>query len=117
MPEGDPEEVRARQTLALGKRMFDRVVQDRALIPKGNLVEIRYEDLVGHEMAHIERIYDTLRLQDWAAARPVLERYLDGVEGYQRNKLRLDKARRDDVWNEWRVMFDTYGYEREFKVG
>lgn len=117
LPEGDPEEVRARQTLALGRRMFERVVDDRALIPAGNLVEIKYEDLVGHEMAHIEQIYATLRLPGWPQAQPVLARYLDGVKGYKRNKLKLDKARRDDVYNEWRVMFDAYGYEREFKVG
>ncbi len=117
LPEGDAEEVRSRQTLTLGQKMFERVVDDRRLIPEGNLVEIKYEDLIGNEMAHVENIYKTLRLSNWDSAKPVLAGYLEGVKGYKRNKLKLDKGRRDEVFEHWRVMFDTYGYEREFKVG
>ncbi len=116
VPEGDPEEARARQTLALGQRMFERVVDDRRLIPEGNLVEIKYEDLVGNEMAVMERLYATLRLPGWEAGRAGLAEYTSGLKGYKRNQLRLEKGRMADVYDQWRIIFDTYGYDRNQKL-
>lgn len=116
VPEGDPEEARARQTLALGQRMFERVVDDRRLIPEGNLVEIKYEDLVGNEMAVMERLYATLRLSGWEAGRAGLAEYTNGLKGYKRNQLRLEKGRMADVYDQWRILFDTYGYDRNYKM-
>jgi hypothetical protein len=116
LPDTDPELVRKQQTLALGQRIFERVVEDRALIPEGNYFEIAYQDLVGHEAEVIEKIYAQFRLPGWDAAKPVLDSYLQGVAGYKRNKLNLDQRTRDDVYEWWNASFQAFGYDREYVI-
>lgn len=113
LPEQDPELLRQQQTLALGQRIFERVVDDRRLIPEGNLVEIAYDDLVGNEVEKVQGIFEQLELGGWDRAKRPLERYVRSLEGYQRNKLQLDKRSRDRVWDWWRPAFDAFGYDRD----
>lgn len=112
LPGRDVLELRREQTLRLGRRLFDRVLEDRALIPKDRLIELAYADLCGHELATVERVYDTFQFPGFDAARPVLASYVAGIEGYRRNRLSLDARSRDEVYDHWRPMFEAYGYTR-----
>ena len=38
-------------------RMYEAYERDRALVPPGQLCEVRYEDLVAHPLAQMERVY------------------------------------------------------------
>ncbi len=116
LPDVDPELVRKNQTLGLGRILFDRVTEDKHLVPPENWVELSYADLVGHEVDVIGRIYEQFGYLGWDAARPVLEGYLEGVKGYQRNKLKLDQRTRDEVYEAWRPAFDAFGYSRDYDV-
>ena len=44
----------------------------------------------------------------------VLEEYLAGVAGYKRNKLDIDQELKDEVYDEWRLVFENYEYPREY---
>jgi hypothetical protein len=118
LPDADPEMMRKQQTLALGQRIFERVAEDRRLIPEGNLYELSYDALCGHELEQMEQVYADLGLGEssggWDAARPVISAYVDGLKGYKRNALKLDARTRDQVHDWWRVAFDAFGYEREY---
>ena len=116
LPEQDVEVLREQQTLQLGQRIFERVTEDRVLIPEGNLIEIAYRDLVGNEMAVVENIYSTFDLPGWSKAQPRLATYVDGLKGYKRNKLQLPKKQQDRVYDYWRASFDAYGYERDYAL-
>ena len=112
LPDVEPELVRRTQTLALGQRIFERVIDDRRLIPDGNYIELAYEDLVGNEMATIERIYSQFGMPGWEKSRPVLEQYVTGLAGYKRNQLKLEARARDEVYEWWGSAFDAFGYDR-----
>lgn len=116
LPEGNWDEARKAQTLALGQRIFERYVDDRHLIPEGNLIEIAYADLVGNELSHLENIYSTFGLPGWSRAEPVLQGYVDGLEGYRRNKLTLAERDRDAVYHHWSVAFEQFGYDRNYAL-
>jgi hypothetical protein len=116
IPEMDWDVERKRQTLLLGQRIFDRVIEDRALIPKQNFVEIRYEDLCGNELAWIETIYRQFGYDNWPATKAAIQPYVEGLKGYQRNALKITEDDRDEVYREWRAVFDTYGYDREYAI-
>ncbi|MEQ1569463.1 MAG: sulfotransferase [Myxococcota bacterium] len=114
LPDTDPDLVRKQQTLALGQRIFDRVIEDRNLIPEGNYVELAYRDLVGHELETVERIYAQFGYPGWDRAEPVLREYVAGLSGYKRNKLTLDQRSRDDVFDWWGNAFQAFGYDRDY---
>lgn len=114
LPEGDWERARRQQTLLLGQRIFERYIEDRHLIPEGNLIEIAYADLVGRELEHLETIYRTFDLPDWHRAEPALRGYVEGLEGYQRNKLSLPQKDRDAVYAHWGAAFENFGYDRHY---
>lgn len=111
LPDEDVEEVRARQTLALGQRIFERVVADKALVPPENWYELAYEDLVGNELAVVKDIYEKLELPNWGITEPVIRQYVAGLEGYQTNKLpKLDPKTRELIQTYWKASFDAFGY-------
>ena len=115
LPEETWEGQRQQQTLMLGQRIYERYLEDRHLIPPENLVELAYTDLVGNEMAVMEAMFSKLRLPGWDSAAPVLQRYVDGLAGYQTNKLKkIGKKEQDAVYEHWRVLFDAFGYDREY---
>jgi hypothetical protein len=116
LPDVDPETTRRRQTLALGQRIFERVIEDRHLIPAENYIELSYEQLCGHEKEHIARIYQQFGLPGWERAEPVLDQYVSGLKGYQRNKLSLDTRSRDEIYEWWGGAFDAFGYSREYQI-
>lgn len=116
LPEQDPEVLRSQQTLLLGQRIFERVTEDRHLIPEGNLIEIAYDELCGNEVASVKRIYEQFDMPGWSRAEPILEDYVAGLAGYKRNELRLPKKERARVYEYWRSSFDAYGYDPDAKL-
>lgn len=116
VPEGDWDQIRERETLQLGAHIFDRYLEDRRLIPEGNLVELAYTDLIGHEEAHVERIFQQFGLPGWQRSQPVLRRYLDGLKGYRTNKLQISDQQRAAVRREWHQVFEAFGYSEDIAL-
>ena len=93
---------------------FERLYEDKHLIPEQNYFEVAYEELCGNELAILKQIYDKFQLPDWDAYEAAISEYISGLEGYRRNKLNIDQELMDLVWDRWRVAFDAYGYPREY---
>lgn len=114
-PDESWESQRERQTLLLGQRIYERYLEDRHLIPEGNLVELAYTELAGHELEVMERLWRTLRLDGWERAEPVLRAYVEGLKGYQTNKLKpISKKDQEAVYQHWAAVFEAFGYPREY---
>lgn len=112
LPEQDVDNLRKQQTLALGQRVLERVIEDRHLVPQENFFELRYDDLVGNELDVVRQIHEHLRLPGFDRAEASLRRYVKGLKGYKRNRLKLDQRSRDRVYEWWRAAFDELGYDR-----
>ena len=97
-------------TAQLGERLFTRLIEDRKMIP--NLQEIAYDEFCGNEHRMMGELYTKLGLPGWDAYEPKLVEYLAGLKGYKRNALKLDPALVDFVYDRWRIVYDTYGYEK-----
>ncbi len=67
-------------------RMYASYDRNRELIPDGNLVEIRFEDLTRKTLSTVESIYDRLEMGDFSVAKPKLEQWLDNKKRYTRNQ-------------------------------
>jgi len=71
------------------RRMYDSFERRRDLVPPGNLVDLRYEDLVADPLVEMQRVYQTLGLGEFATIEPAVQQYLDSRKGYQVNRHEL----------------------------
>jgi hypothetical protein len=90
--------------------MMRRYLADRALIPSGNLVEVRFDDLERQPLAELARIYETLGLPGFAAAEPAFAGYIAAQKSYRKNSLTLAPADRARLIESWDFAFRALGY-------
>ena len=114
LPEENWEGERMEQTAMLGKAIFERLEEDKHLIPPENYYEIGYEELVGNELEVLQDIYTKFDLPDQEQYFETISEYLESIKGYKTNVLKIDQELKDFTWDRWRIAFDAYGYQREY---
>ncbi len=62
--------------IRLYKLFLSKFKKDKNLIPKGNLIEVKYEDLISDELSVIKNIYEALNLEGFDRALPQMEKFL-----------------------------------------
>jgi hypothetical protein len=104
---------RQEQTAVIGARLFERLVADKPLIPPDRLVEVSFEELTSDGLGTLHRIYEGLGLPDWEQYETTISPYLEGLKGFQKNKLDISDELKDYVYDRWRVAFDAFGYSKD----
>ncbi|NLF03142.1 MAG: sulfotransferase, partial [Anaerolineales bacterium] len=92
--------------------LMQRYLADRALIPAGNLVEVRFEDLEADPLTEMRRVYEGLGLPGYAEAEPAFEAHVASVAGYRRNHYDLTDEVITQVNQHWGFALDEWGYPR-----
>lgn len=105
-----PEEVQ-NNILYVYRELVQKYESDKSLIPKGNLVELKFEDLESDPLAQLHRIYTQLDLPEYDQARPFFERYCERVSDYQKNSYSIAQTQLDKVLKEWGFAMQQYGYD------
>ncbi|MEX0712437.1 MAG: sulfotransferase [Pirellulales bacterium] len=83
-------------------------------LPANRLVEVCFEDLEKDPQAEIDRIYQQLELTIDESFRRRLAAYLEGLAGYQKNRVEpLDPATGQRVYAALRALFDRWGYDAQ----
>lgn len=85
--------------------------KERSLIPKGQLIEVRHEDVTRNPVQMVQAIYESLGLEGWDRMKSTLERYAASLEGYRTNSYQFDSGflhRAAPYLNEWA---ERYGYQ------
>jgi hypothetical protein len=106
-----PDEIEA-WVLRFYTQLMQRFLADKALIPAGNLVEVKYEDLEKDPLAQLRKVYETLSLPGFAEAEPAFHAYLTSIAGYQKNPQEIDDDVITEVNQHWQFALDEWGYER-----
>jgi len=99
-----------RQVLDTFVRMYERFEQDRELVPRGHLVDVRYEDLVSDPVGRMSEIYGELDLGEFASVEPLLLRHAIKTRDYRTNQYSLPPDVADLVRGRWAPYFQRYGY-------
>ncbi len=94
-------------------RLFEAYERDRAQIPPGRLVEMRYEDFTAAPLERLEALYRELELGDFAPARAAVVANLADRKGYRRNANRIDAQDRAIVAARWAKYRDRFGYAEQ----
>jgi hypothetical protein len=91
-------------------RLMDRYFKDKEHVPKEQLVELRYEDLIKDPIGQVKAIYEKLQLPGFEQALPKMNNYLDRQATYKTNVYTIDKKIIEYVHENWKSTIDRWGY-------
>lgn len=93
------------------KEMYDVFFEERKLIPEGRFYEVSYEELERDPIGQVRQIYENLSLPEFDAVQEPLERYVDSISNYQKNKYsQLPLSLRSQIAQSWQKSFEMCGY-------
>lgn len=98
--------------LKIYKGLYERYLRERHLIPKENLVEMKYEDFITDPFHTLHTIYTRLNIPGFEKATPAFQRYLKRHAKYKRNEHKIDDATKTKIYNEWKITFKAFGYKK-----
>jgi omega-hydroxy-beta-dihydromenaquinone-9 sulfotransferase len=98
------------RTVAFYKGMMQRYLDERASIAPGRLVELRLEDLEEKPLEVLNRLYDTLGLAGFEAARPRFREAAEAARSYRKNVFTPAPETAALLRREWGFAFDAFGY-------
>ncbi len=91
-------------------RMYKAFDAQYKLVPPGQLIELRYEDLVADPIRALENIYRDLNLGDFERVRDQLRQKLSDHHKYQANKHSIDPETEREILERWGDYAQKYGY-------
>ncbi|MCY1720047.1 sulfotransferase [Prolixibacteraceae bacterium Z1-6] len=94
------------------KRLYNKYEADKALIPEGNLIEVRFEDFEADAFNQTAEIYKTLNLPDFEKAAPAIKDYIGEKKGHKKTRYDYDKQTISKVNENWAFAIDQWGYEK-----
>ena len=80
--------------LALYPRMMSRLLKEVDRLPSRTIVHVRFEELERDPLGQVERIYRSIKLDDYELARPRIEAYLHSIHDYSKFTYLLEGERR-----------------------
>ena len=97
--------------LSFYKGVYERYLEERHLIPRENLAEIRYEEFYRDPVVNLEPIYEQLGITHFHRAKPAFQKFADGYKNYRPNHYDIGDDIREKIYREWKFAFDAFGYE------
>lgn len=97
--------------LSIYTKLYNKYEADKASIPAGNLIEVKFEDFEADAMGMTEYIYDTLSIPGLTEARSGIEKYVGGKKGYKKNKYKYDDRTVQLVQENWHFALEQWKYE------
>lgn len=91
--------------------ILKKYLAERELIPKGNLVEIGFDQLESAPLETVKAVYKQLGIDGFKEAKPAISAYLDSVKGYKKNRFKpIGGPLKERIDTEWKLWFETFGY-------
>ncbi len=92
--------------------MYQNYLDQRNLIPNGNLVEIKYEELAAKPKETIEQIYKDLKLNSYDKAKQSILKHIESQKNYKTNtQMQLSDDIKDKLSKRWAHVFKAFDYE------
>jgi hypothetical protein len=96
-------------------RLMKRYFEDKDKIPKGQLVEIRYEDIVADPLSNMKKIYTKLGLSGFKEAKIAMQIYLEKQADYVKNVHKPDEDTIRKIDEHWGFTIKRWGYELPYR--
>ena len=98
--------------LRMYEHMYKKYLEDCKLIPKGNLIEVGYEDFISDPLYELERIYENLDLNGYSLVKKRFQAYLITQSEFQPMKYDISLDVREKISKRWGFAFDAFGYDK-----
>jgi len=99
------------------KLIMEKYLKEKTLIPKGNLVEVGFDDLENQPLETLEHIYSKLSLPGFQDVLSPVRHYLDSVKRYKKNKFgAVPSSIKQEIDREWDFYFSAFGYPKHLPV-
>lgn len=92
------------------KELIKKYEKDKVIIPKGQLIEITYQELTSDSKAVIQKIYKDLFQDDFSRVEPSLDKYLDG-QSHRLKEYKYTEAYLEKVNGALGLIIQNQGYE------
>jgi hypothetical protein len=96
--------------LEVYKRLFFKYESDKSLIPKENLVELKFEDFEKEPIKQTGMLYERLRISNFSRASRDIKMYVDSVNNYRKNIYKYEPETIEKVNNNWHFALKQWGY-------
>ncbi len=107
-----PEEESEETQFEIYENMYKKYFEEKELIPEGQLIEVRYEDVVNNPLGNIEKIYHRLNIDGFEKAKPAIAKYIESVKGYKPNKHKMDPRLNKKISQRFDFTFKKWGYPK-----
>jgi hypothetical protein len=107
-----PEEESEECQFEIYENMYKKYFEEKQLIPEGNLIEVRYEDVVKSPLEIVEKIYRQLGLEGFEKAKPAIEKYIESQKNYRPNKHHIDPRLMKKISQRFDFTFKKWGYPK-----
>ncbi|MEA3457993.1 MAG: sulfotransferase, partial [Candidatus Thermoplasmatota archaeon] len=105
-----PWEIFEKAMVAMYKRMFKKYFEERALIPKRNLFEVKYEDFVSNPLGHMEKIYKELDLKHFDKNKEIFKKYIASQSHIKSSKYEISPQLQQHIFHMLKDTIDRWGY-------
>ncbi|MFV1966059.1 MAG: sulfotransferase [Pirellulaceae bacterium] len=93
------------------QRMIQRFYEDQPNVPEGQVTEVRFEDLEADPIGELERVYADVQLDGFDTVRPALQRYIDSLAGYRKNRYEFEASVIRRVEDQWGFALERWKYD------
>ena len=98
--------------LSLYSTLMSQYIEDRGLIPEGQHIEIRFEDLEQDPIGEIEKIYSSLDIPGFDLSIESIKGRLELEKGYSKNSYNYDEKTLDIISEKWGDFIHEWNYQR-----
>ena len=92
------------------KKLYKKYFEEKKLIPKENLIEIKYEEFIKDPVEILEKIYKKFNIKNFEKAKPLFESYTKKHVNYERNHYKIEEKTKEKIFKEWEFAFKKFDY-------
>jgi hypothetical protein len=94
------------------KKIYTKYLDEKKLIPKENIVELKYENFIKDPVKILGEIYEKLELKGFKKAQQQFKIFVDKHKSYKPHHYEIDEHIRKKIYNEWEFAFKQFGYKK-----
>jgi hypothetical protein len=98
------------------EKLIKKYISEKELIPQGNLVEIKFEELEADPLINLRHVYEELNLPGFEQAAPLFSNYIASMGSYRKNQYAVDDDVVRKVRGKWQFTINEFKYDHPEEI-